>query len=93
MIFTNQSYLSLELNTKIDLTDITTVEIHYRKPDGATGTWAATKSGKYIVYQFPAGHTWLEGEWLFQPYGTTASGRKALGTIVSEKAVKPLITP
>ena len=52
-----------------DITDQTTLEINYKKPDGTTGTWAATVSGTDIVeYETTSATDLLEGTTIIQVY-------------------------
>lgn len=64
-IYTGQIGLLIELDTLIDLTNATTLEIKYRRPDRTTGAFTATADGTKIVYtttsaeDLPeAGETW-----------------------------------
>lgn len=48
MIYKNQS-VRIELDTLIDLSTATDLEILYKKPSGATGSWTAVVSGTALV--------------------------------------------
>lgn len=45
MIYRGQSRLLVELDTKIDLTDMASAVIRYRKPDATEGFWTAARVG------------------------------------------------
>jgi hypothetical protein len=81
-IFKGQSALRIILKTFIDLEDILSVVIKYRKPNGKTGEFTAgvSDSEKGVVF-----HECIEGEidvsgwWSFWAFVTFADGRTAAG--------------
>lgn len=92
MIFTNQSYLEIEIDTKIDLSAATVTKILYQKPDRTTGSWdASVRNSKYLYYTFTINDTLnQEGDWLIEPY-IEVNGKKAPGDIVKITVSKPLV--
>lgn len=63
---------TISLDTGIDLSSATDVEIHYKKPNGDTGEWSATVSGEKVTYKLDAGDIDRVGVWTFQPVVTIA---------------------
>jgi len=60
---------AIDCNMRIDLTTATVLQIKYRKPSGASGTWAATLTGTSTLrYITLAGDINEAGPWQFQPY-------------------------
>ena len=59
----------IDCNMRIDLTDATLLQIGYKKPSGAAGTWTGTLYGTETVrFITVAGNIDEKGEWQFQPY-------------------------
>ena len=84
-IFKGQSALRIKLKTFIDLDDIVSAVIKYRKPNGSMGEFPAAVSdaSKGIIF-----HECIEGEidvsgwWVFWAFVTFADGRTAAGQAV-----------
>jgi hypothetical protein len=81
-IFKGQSALRIAVRTFIDLEDIGSAVVKYRKPDGSVGEFAAGvgDAAKGVVF-----HECIEGEidmagwWTFWAFITFADGRTAAG--------------
>ena len=81
-IYKGQSALRITVNTFVDLENIISAVIKYRKPDGNQGAFSAgiADSAKGIIF-----HEVLEGElnitgwWTFWAFVTFADGRMAAG--------------
>lgn len=64
----------------VDVTNVTSCKIYYKKPSGSTGYWAATtEAPTYVVYTISDGDLDESGVWEFQPYVELASGWKGRG--------------
>jgi len=63
IVGTNQT---LVLDTNIDLTGATLTTISYEKPDGTTGSWAASVNDTNLTYKFGASDIDIAGTWMFQ---------------------------
>jgi len=79
----------LRLDIDEDLTDASTTEIRYKKPDGSTGVWVATKSSTHdncIEYIMQSGDMNLEGQYKVYAYLVfpTWRGRGEIATFVVE---------
>lgn len=60
---------AIDCNMRIDLTASTVRQIKYRKPSGATGTWAADLAGTQSLRHITlTGDIDEAGKWQFQPY-------------------------
>ena len=81
-IFKGQTALRITLKTFIDLEDIISAVIKYRKPNGSTGEFAAAvgDTAKGVIF-----HEVIEGEidtsgwWAFWAFITFGDGRTAAG--------------
>jgi hypothetical protein len=84
-IYAGQSALRITLKTFIDLEGIISAIIKYRKPDGATGEFAAgvgdTARG-VIFHECIEGEIDMAGWWAFWAFITFADGRTASGEAV-----------
>ena len=59
----------IDCNMRIDLSTWTVLQIKYKKPSGASGTWTGILYGTETVrYVTLAGDIDETGEWQFQPY-------------------------
>ena len=81
-IFKNQDYLTIRLDTNVDISSATSREILYQKPDGSTGEWDAVLYGTtQMEYLVEPGDLDQAGEWQFQSKfvlnGETGYGEKA----------------
>jgi len=63
----------ISFDTREDLSTATTTDLDYRKPDGTTGTWTATVSGKKLEYTSIAGDFTLAGPYVVQAHVITPS--------------------
>ena len=50
-IYQGQTYEDVSLETSIDLTSATNLQVLFKKPDGTKGTWTATPNGTKAVVQ------------------------------------------
>jgi hypothetical protein len=81
-VYKGQTALRLIVKTFIDLSDILSALIKYRRPDGSTGEFLAgvAEVGKGVIF-----HECIEGDldcsgwWVFWAYVTFADGRTAAG--------------
>jgi hypothetical protein len=81
-VFKGQSALRITLKTFIDLEGIISAVIKYRKPDGATGEFAAGVGdmAKGVIFQECIEHEIdLAGWWVFWAFIAFADGRAAAG--------------
>ncbi len=77
-IYVNQSSLKIILNTGVDLTTATTLQMGYKKPDDTVGYWTAQIQGtEGIYYNFVNDELNLVGTWAFWAYITFSDLRKA----------------
>ena len=81
-IFRFQTALRITLKTFVDLEDIISAVIKYRKPNGKTGELAAavrdTANG-VIFHEVIEGEIDVSGWWAFWAFITFADGRTAAG--------------
>ena len=88
VIYKNQSYVKIRLDTNTDLTDMTAAVIKYKKPSGTTGSWNATQDETYDtrIYVDVASTDTLDesGLWSFWSYVTFSGGRVAPGRVHQE---------
>lgn len=76
--------LTITLDTTVDLTGATIIEIHYKKPSGATGEWTASVTDTTKVqYATVDGDIDESGTWEFLAYVKTAGGFEGPGEPVS----------
>lgn len=73
MVYLNQSLLTLELETGVDLSTASSVRINYRKPSGTTGYWSATGTGTKATYNVQVGDLNEAGTWRLQVEATIAA--------------------
>jgi hypothetical protein len=75
VIYVGQSYITLIVNTGIDLAAASAVRVNYRKPSGVGGYWPATSvSGNSIYYDFDSGDLDESGLWSVQAYAEFDTG-------------------
>jgi hypothetical protein len=89
-IFKNQGYISIELDTEINLGGSTNPRILYKKPNGVSGEWVATVDGTTLVYEADNDTFDQVGVWLFQTK-ITIDGRDAFGKTVSKLIDKNIV--
>jgi len=81
-IFKGQTALRLTVKTFVDLEDIISAVIKYRKPDGISGEFSAavtdTANG-VISHECIEGELDVSGWWAFWAYVTFGDGRTAAG--------------
>jgi len=87
-IYVGQTALSIQFDTKIDLTTQTAVKIKYIKPDGTTGDWTAGVVGDptdgIIGYDIVSNSDLDQAElWQMWAYVTFAGGTVAPGDSVA----------
>lgn len=81
-IYVGQSSLRLKLTTGVDITGATTLQIKYKKPNGATGEWTALEydeTNGVIYYDFAANELDVSGRWIVWAYVIFSDGRDAPG--------------
>lgn len=91
ILYQTQSYFTIKLDTKIDLTTADVKQIIYRKPNLTKGYWEATADGTVLEYDVQPDDIDMCGKWKFQSY-IEVDGRKGFGQIV-EKEFLPNIHP
>lgn len=93
MIFNTQGYLSIKLDTGVNLSSVgaTNLAIKYKKPSGATGTWSAsiTETTK-LIYNFTNTDLDEIGLWSAQAYFTVA-GKNAYCDITNFDVTQKLV--
>jgi len=81
-IFCGQSALRITVKTFVDLENIESAVIKYRKPDGSNGEFPAavgdTEQG-IVLYECIEGDIDILGWWSFWAFITFADGRTAAG--------------
>ena len=82
-VFQSQSYLTISLETGIDLSTATRPEILFVRPDGTKGKWTGTVSGTKITYNLKGGDINQVGNWRFQAKCIIDS-RVALGGVANQ---------
>lgn len=67
--FVTQGYYLLTLETGINISSATTMQIKYRKPNGTTGAWTADLEGTtQMKYQMSNSDLDVAGNWVIQAY-------------------------
>ena len=89
-VFAGQSALKIRLTMVADLTDSTSVEVRYQKPDGTEGRWTATIEAPItgiIYYNVKVGDIAVSeyGEWLFWAWASFSDGRATMGEQIRRK--------
>jgi len=70
--------------------DISSVKIKYRKPNGEVGQWTATiEDDSHVYYVTKQGDIDIEGQWILQPYIVLNTGWSGYGTAVILKVYYP----
>ena len=90
-IFQAQGYLTLKLDTNLNIATASVTRILYRKPDGTTGFWEADsiENNKILVYDMTDADLDQPGVWTFQAF-VTLDGRNGYGEYV-QKEIKPFV--
>jgi hypothetical protein len=81
-VFKGQTALRIVLRTFIDLDDVISAVIKYRKPNGKTGEFSAGVSDVgegSIFHEITEGEIDMSGWWAFWAFITFADGRSAAG--------------
>ena len=91
-IFVGQTLLSIILDTEIDLTGASTLEILFKRPDETKGKWAGTQSDvTKIKYQIAdASDLNQEGDWEFQAHAVL-SGNDGYGDIITQPVLDRIV--
>ena len=63
MIYINQGYITIELETGVSLSGASGQVIKYRKPSGTTGEWTGVISGTKLTYEVQEGDLNQAGTW------------------------------
>jgi hypothetical protein len=91
-IFKDQSYLTLECDTDMDLTGVVEAKILYEKPTpGVKGSWSATISGSKLVYNILKTDLDQVGTWSFQSYIRYSDDRIGLGQLFKKEILNNLL--
>ena len=79
-IYIGQSALTFKLDTFVDLSTASDIEIKYKKPDGTAGSWTGTVTETTKIKYDVAGATILDqaGFWILWATATFA-GKTAIG--------------
>lgn len=88
-IFKSQSDLTINVDTGIDLTGATVMQILFTRPDKSKGSFNAAVSGTQLVYQPSANDFNQIGTYILQAF-VTIGGRDAYGAFVSLVVVNTL---
>lgn len=92
MIFNTQGYLSIVLDTNVNLVSVgaANLAIKYKKPSGETGSWSAsvTQTTK-LIYNFSNADLDEIGLWQAQAY-FTVSGKNAYCDITNFEVTQKL---
>jgi hypothetical protein len=80
MIFKNQGYLVIRLDTGLDLSSASNLQILYKKPSGVKGSYSAIAEGTKLTYAFTNADLNETGIWEFQTY-LSMGGRDGYGDI------------
>lgn len=86
-IYLNQSYITIQMDTDVDVSTATSSKINYTKPGGTTGSWTASVNGQNIEYEVQPGDLDETGVWLFQGEATIG-GRKAITRTVRQAVLE-----
>lgn len=93
MIFNTQGYLSIKLDTGVNLTSVnaTNLSIKYKKPSGETGTWSAsiTETTK-LIYNFTNTDLDEIGLWQAQAF-FRVDGKNAYCDIITFDVTEKLV--
>lgn len=91
MVFNEQGYLQIKLDTGINLSGAANLRILYESPNGTTGYWSGsvTETTK-IVYQLSNSTITSYGLWKLQAY-CTVGGLAAYGDVVTVEFSKKLV--
>lgn len=83
-IYINQTYLTIKLDTGIDVSTASALYIKYQKPDGSLGSLTAILEGTTIVKYNCLSTPFLtsSGNWVFWAEVTFPDGRIGVGTPV-----------
>lgn len=85
-IYKNQSFLSIKLNTAVNIAGASSLKIKYKKPSGISGEWIATmvSANGMIKYDVASSSILDEsGVWTVWAYITFANGKSAPGDIAT----------
>lgn len=90
-IFQAQGYITLKLETNLDVSSASDTRILYKKPDGSRGYWTADsiENDTILVYDMTNEDLDQAGVWTFQAFATL-DGRNAYGEYV-QKEIKPFV--
>lgn len=90
-IFQAQGYITLKLDTNLDVSAASQTWILYKKPDGTKGYWVADsiENNTVLVYDMTNADLDQPGVWTFQAFATL-DGRNAYGEYV-QKEIKPYV--
>ena len=82
-IHVGDKFVKIRLNAGMDISAATTIEIHYKKPDGTTGEWLGVLEGTNYAYFYTLANTLdMNGTWWVQLYVVVAN-TEAHGEAVS----------
>jgi hypothetical protein len=90
-IHVGDKFVKIRLNAGMDISAATTIEIHYKKPDGTTGEWTATLEGTNYAYYYTLADTLdMNGTWTIQLYvevGSVKAHGKAASFVVYDTLI------
>ena len=73
----------IRLETGVDVSYAESVAIHYKKPNGTTGTWNAIADGTEVVHTTVASDWDVAGWWQYQAYIVNLDGWTGRGEVVN----------
>lgn len=83
-IFVGDIGTKLKFDIGVDISNVISAKIYYRKPDGTTGSWTVSlEAPTYVYYITQNGDIDTAGTWKFQVYVELASGWKGRGETVT----------
>jgi len=67
-LYVDEVGILIELETGADLTDVTSQEILYKKPDGTSSSWSASIVDSTLQYTTVADDLDQDGDWILQAH-------------------------
>jgi hypothetical protein len=91
-VYVGDTGTEIKIDIGEDLTNATILKIKYKKPNGVTGEWVASRDANNplkMVYVTQSDDLDVAGPWILQPYVEFA-GWKGHGTIVRFEVYEPI---
>lgn len=88
--------IGIVLKTGLNVSSYAILEIHFRRPDGSTGSWTADihpTNNTWIVYDTLEYDLDQSGTWSVQAYVESAGGDKLHGKWVEFTVYDPIASP